>query len=220
MAVSATSTTNDLAALASASAASGSTTTSAADTSDRFLKLLVAQMQNQDPLNPMDNAEVTTQMAQIQTVQGVSDLNTTMQGLSSQMVQMQALQAASLVGKEVTVPGNQMTMANGIGEGGFALAAAATAVKVDVVSPAGQVIDTMNLGAQTAGVHSFDWTAGTNASTTGLTFRVTATNGSTAVTSTALMQDKVDAVNTSGSTLTLELQNSGTVPYSSVQALN
>ena len=44
--------------------------------SDRFLKLLVTQMQNQDPLNPMDNAQVTTQLAQISTVSGVDKLNT------------------------------------------------------------------------------------------------------------------------------------------------
>ena len=57
-------------------------------TSDRFLKLLVAQMQNQDPLNPMDNAQVTSQMAQINTVTGIDKLNATVQGLSSQFMQL------------------------------------------------------------------------------------------------------------------------------------
>ena len=63
-------------------------------------------MQNQDPLNPMDNAQVTSQMAQINTVTGIEKLNTTVQGLSSQFVQLQALQGAALVGRDVIVAGN------------------------------------------------------------------------------------------------------------------
>jgi flagellar basal-body rod modification protein FlgD len=196
-------------------------TTSADDTADRFLKLLVAQMQNQDPLNPMDNAEVTTQMAQIQTVQGVSQLNTTMQGLSTQFVQMQALQAASLVGKPVTVPGNQLPIVDGTGQGGFNLSSAATSVKVDVIASSGQIVDTMNLGAQPAGANSFEWASGSQyAKAAGMTFKVTAVNGTTPVTSTALMQDTVESVSTSGGQLMLNLENSGSVPYTTVQALN
>jgi len=195
-------------------------TTSTTEASDRFLKLLVAQMQNQDPLNPMDNAQVTSQMAQINTVTGIEKLNTTVQGLSGQFVQMQALQGASLVGRDVIVPGNKIDMQDGVGQGGFELTSAADNVKVEVLSAAGQVVDTMNLGAQTAGTHSFDWPAGTNASATNLTFRVTATSGATKLDSTALMRDKVDAVNTSGDTLTLELEKSGNVAYDKVKAFN
>src|SRR5215216_2577416 len=79
----------------------------AAVTSDRFLKLLVAQMRNQDPLNPMDNAQVTSQMAQINTVTGIDKLNATVQGLSGQFMQLQALQGASLVGHDVIVAGSR-----------------------------------------------------------------------------------------------------------------
>ncbi|MBS0447584.1 MAG: flagellar hook assembly protein FlgD [Proteobacteria bacterium] len=213
---SSSSTSTDLSQL---NAASG--TTSADDTSDRFLKLLVAQMQNQDPLNPMDNSEVTTQMAQIQTVQGVGQLNTSIQGLSTQFVQMQALQAASLVGKEVTVPGNQLTVADGAAQGGYNLASAATSVQIDVYSGAGQLIQTLHPDGLTAGVNTFDWNAGSQYSgVPGITFKVTATNGSNPVTSTALMQDKVDSVSTSGGQLMLNLDASGTVPYTTVQTLN
>ena len=91
---------------------------------DRFLKLLVAQMQNQDPLNPMDNAQVTSQMAQINTVNGIEKLNTTVEGLSSQFMQMQALQGASLVGRDVIVPGSQLDIVDGVGQGGFELTVA------------------------------------------------------------------------------------------------
>jgi len=202
--------------------ASSSATAAADDagSQDRFLKLLVTQLQNQDPLSPMDNAELTSQIAQINTVSGIATLNTSVQQLSSQFLQMQTLQGASLVGKDVIVPGNKLDIANGVGQGGFELTSAADAVKVEVMSPAGQVLDTLNLGAQSSGVHGFDWASGNYDNTSNLSFRVTATSGSTALSSTALMRDTVNAVSASGSALQLELARSGTVDYSTVKAIN
>jgi flagellar basal-body rod modification protein FlgD len=204
------------------SSPSTSSTSNSTVSADTFLKLLVAQMQNQDPLNPMDNAEVTSQMAQINTVEGINTLNTTVQSLSAQFTQMQALQGASLVGHSVVVPGNQLTIdsTNQIGEGGFSLNQAADAVKVEILAPSGAVLQTINLGAESAGLHSFDWPSGSATSSSGYTFRVTATSGGVTVPSTALMSDIVDAVSTSGNTINLELKRAGTVPYSSVVALN
>jgi flagellar basal-body rod modification protein FlgD len=194
----------------------------AAGGSDRFLKLLVAQMQNQDPLNPMDNAQVTSQMAQINTVTGIEKLNTTVQGLSSQFAQLQALQGASLVGRDVVVPGNMMDIdpATAVGQGGFELTSAADAVKVEVLSASGQVVDTIQLGAQSAGLHSFDWKAGTATNDSGLRFRVTSRLGSVNTTATALMRDTVDAISTSGTGFNLQLARTGTVAYSDVKAFN
>jgi flagellar basal-body rod modification protein FlgD len=195
-------------------------TTDAASTSDRFLKLLVAQMKNQDPLSPMDNAQVTSQMAQINTVSGIEKLNATVTGLTTQFTQLQALQGAALVGHSVIVPGNKLDISNAVGQGGFELATSADAVKVEVLGSAGQVVDTLNLGAQTAGVHSFDWQAGTATNADGLTFRVTATTGTTSTAGAPLMRDLVTAVSTSGNTFNLELASSGTLPYSSIKAFN
>ncbi len=187
---------------------------------DRFLKLLVTQMQNQDPLSPMDNAQLTSQIAQINTVTGIAALNTSVQGLSSQFLQMQTLQGASLVGKNVIVPGNKVDIANGVGQGGFELSTPADAVKIEVLSPAGQVIDTLNMGAQSSGVHGFDWAAGSYDNTSNLSFRVTATSGATPLSAIALMRDTVNAVSASGSALQLQLARSGTVDYSTVKAIN
>lgn len=191
-----------------------------AGAADRFLKLLVAQMQNQDPLNPMDNAQVTSQMAQINTVTGIEKLNTTVQGLNSQFVQMQALQGASLVGRDVIVPGNLVDIDEGVGQGGFELTSAADAVKVEILSASGQVVETLQLGAQSAGMHSFDWKAGTATNDSGLRFRVTATLGGVNTTATPLMRDTVDAVSTSGTGFSLELARSGSVGYADVKAFN
>ncbi len=191
-----------------------------AGAADRFLTLLVAQLQNQDPLSPMDNAQVTSQMAQIQTVTGVEKLNASIGALSMQFVQMQALQGASLVGKDVIVPGNKLDIADGVGKGGFELTSAADAVKVEILSPAGHVVETLNLGAQSAGLHSFDWRAGAADNTSGLTFRVSATSGSTALSATTLTRDTVSAVRTTGDQLLLDLTKSGAVAYGDIKAFN
>ena len=205
-----------------ANAANSSAAADAATTSDRFLRLLVAQMQNQDPLSPMDNAQVTSQMAQINTVSGIEKLNTTVQGLSTQFMQLQAVQGASLVGHDVVVAGNRLRVDEqaAVGQGGFELAGPADAVKVEILAPSGAVMQTINLGAEGAGVHSFDWPSGTATSGSGLTFRVSASRGGVAAPVTALMRDRVDAVSTSGTTFNLELENSGTVAYAAVRAFN
>ncbi|MEO5698189.1 MAG: flagellar hook capping FlgD N-terminal domain-containing protein [Burkholderiaceae bacterium] len=201
-------------------APSAITSASEAGSQDRFLKLLVTQLQNQDPLSPMDNAELTSQIAQINTVTGIATLNTSVQQLSSQFLQMQSLQGASLVGKDVIVPGNKIDIADGVGQGGFELTSAADAVKVEVLSPAGQVIDTLNLGAQSSGMHSFNWASGSHDNASNLTFRVAASSGATPLSSTALMRDTVDAVSASGSSLQLQLRSAGSVDYASVRAFN
>jgi len=208
--------------LSSINGTANSATSAANDpgSQDRFLKLLVTQLQNQDPLSPMDNAQLTSQIAQINTVTGIATLNTSVQSLSSQFLQMQSLQGASLVGKDVIVPGNKIDIADGVGQGGFELASAADAVKVEVMSPAGRVLDTLNLGAQSSGMHSFDWATTAYDNASNLTFRVTATSGSTSLSTTALMRDKVNAVSTSGDALMLELERAGTVAYSTVKAIN
>ena len=195
---------------------------SAKEASERFLKLLVTQLQNQDPLNPVDNAQMTSQMAQISTVSGIEKLNSTVEGLTGQFMQMQAMQGASLVGRDVLLKGDKLSVpAGGVPQGLFDLGAAADQVKVEILSPAGRVVDTVNLGAQSSGRHDFSWPAGSNVSeSAGYRFRVTATSGAATVASTALMRDKVEAINTSGASLTLELARSGDVAYKDIQALN
>jgi flagellar basal-body rod modification protein FlgD len=191
-------------------------------TADRFLKLLVTQMQNQDPLNPMDNAQITSQMAQINTVNGIEKLNRSVEALSGQFMQMQALQGAALVGHDVIVPGNVMSISDGVGQGGFELASAADRVKVEVLNGAGVTIDTLDLGAESAGRHSFNWPAKDVVDGTGTRFRIIATSGATPLPSTALMRDTVTAVSTNaaGDSLTLDLARTGSVAYSDIKAFN
>jgi len=215
-------TVNSFAALDKTAGASPVKTKNDAGSEDRFLKLLVAQMANQDPLNPIDNAQVTSQMAQISTVNGIDKLNTTVQGLNQQFVQMQALQGATLVGRDVILPGDRLsTNDEGLVQGGFELGSPVDSLKVEVLNAGGSVIDTIDLGAESAGRHGFAWTppAGVDA-TLGDRFRIVARSGAANVSATPLMRDRVDAVATGGDTLRLELRNSGSVSYSQIRAFN
>ncbi len=211
----------------SGSATSTPTNANEAGAADRFLKLLVAQMQNQDPLNPLDNAQVTSQMAQINMVSGIDKLNTTMQGVNGQMVQMQMLQGASLVGRDITVEGTQLSRlgsgADSVGVGGFELISTADRVQVEVLTPSGRVVDRLELGTQTAGRHGFEWAGAAlpeHADLSGYTFRISATAGTQAVSATPLMLDRVASVRSVGGQLTLDTLRSGPLPYTAVLAVN
>ena len=98
--------TSSISGLNAATAASSAGNTSEVDSEQRFLKLLVTQLNNQDPLNPMENAELTSQLAQMSTVSGIERLNTALNGLVNQTGANQVLQAASLIGYNVLSPGN------------------------------------------------------------------------------------------------------------------
>ncbi|EDW1388237.1 flagellar hook assembly protein FlgD, partial [Salmonella enterica subsp. enterica] len=97
---------------------SGSMTGSnAADLQSSFLTLLVAQLKNQDPTNPLQNNELTTQLAQISTVSGIEKLNTTLGAISGQIDNSQSLQATTLIGHGVMVPGTTILAGKGAEEG-------------------------------------------------------------------------------------------------------
>ena len=212
---------------AASTAATSSTagTTSAQEQTDRFMKLLVAQLNNQDPMNPMDNAQMTSQIAQINTVSGIADLNATMKAMSAQFGAMQGMQSASMIGRTVLADGNSLAIdkssGSTTGKGAFNLSGDATSVSVQVVSPGGQVIDTVNLGAMTAGDHNFDWKPSNYSGAGTPTFKVIANQGSQAVTSTTLVRDSVTSVSTDATTgaLNLALKGGATVAYSAVKSI-
>ncbi len=195
------------------------TSTSSTDQQDRFLKLLVAQLSNQDPMNPLDNAQMTSQIAQINTVTGITQLNSTVKSMLTQVQSSQALQGAAVVGRDVVYAGDRMTRVGDIAAGAFDLDGAATAVSVQVIAPNGQVLETAQLGAMDSGRHSFSWDASAYSADTNFTFKVTASASGKAVTSTTLSEDKVLGVSTINDVLTLQLANDGYMPYSSVKSI-
>ena len=185
---------------------------------DRFLTLLVAQINNQDPLNPMDNAQMTTQMAQINTVSGIQELNATLKGMAEQMGATQSLQGASLIGREALVDGNALTYEGSVGKGALSLPASAGQVYVDIVGTNGAVIDTVDMGALGPGQHAFDWDAGALSPSGIASFTVRATQGSEVIEATPLSRIKVASVGMSNGAMTLQLQNGRSVAYDQARA--
>lgn len=135
------------------------------DTQDRFLTLLVTQLQNQDPLNPMDNAQVTSQIAQLSTVNGIQQLNNTLLALSGQMDMSQSLQAAALIGKDVLVPGGKISLGSDPADPtiktattfGMDLFSGSTTTTVTILDASGAVVRKMDLGVMGAGVYPLTW---------------------------------------------------------------
>jgi flagellar basal-body rod modification protein FlgD len=155
---------NPVGSATSAALAAAQTNTSSliGDTQERFLTLLVTQLQNQDPMNPMDNSEVTTQIAQLSTVNGINQLNNTLLALAGQLDVSQSMQAATLIGKQVLVPGSKVLVGGGDGDKvvtpfGADLISPASKVNVTIVDGAGQVVRQVELGPQAPGVLSLDW---------------------------------------------------------------
>ena len=179
-----------------ASTATSATTTN--ETQNRFLKLLTAQLKNQDPLNPMDNAQMTSQMAQISTVDGIERLNATLQSLISDSANSQALQAAALVGKGVMVPGNGVSLQSGGAYGGIDVAKDADTVSINITDSNGLLVRTLELGSVKAGSHTFTWdgtsNSGVAAAAGNYTFSVAAKQGADKVDTTALTIGLVSSV--------------------------
>jgi flagellar basal-body rod modification protein FlgD len=188
---------------------------------DRFLKLLVAQLNNQDPMNPLDNAQMTSQIAQINTVTGIQQLNFTMLGIAEQFSSMQTMQGATMIDRTVVLAGDKLAVAEGVGKGMFDLNATAKDVKVEILTPGGQLVGTVNLDAKEAGRHEFEWDASKyTGSASDLKFKVTALDSKgVAVESTPLIQSKVVGTGASDGQLTLNLANGATVTYDKVRSV-
>lgn len=132
------------------------------DTQERFLTLLVTQLQNQDPMNPMDNSEVTSQIAQLSTVNGINQLNNTLLALAGQMDVSQSMQAATLIGKQVLVPGAKISLGSQ-GDAkvstpfGADIISSAASVTATILDGSGKAVKQIELGPQPAGVISIGW---------------------------------------------------------------
>ena len=209
------------------SSSSGASGIASMGNANTFYNLLVTQLTNQDPLNPMTNTDLSAQLAQFSTASGVQAMQQSLAALTTQLTQNQALQAASLVGRNVVFDNNTLSLgASGSSAGGFTLASGAQNVVVQVSNSAGQVVDSLNLGALPAGVQSFNWN-GTDSSGTPLgagnyTFNVqaTAANG-TSVGATPFGSGKVVSVMLgAGSSPSLQVQGqSSTIPLSNIQGV-
>ncbi len=216
-----TATTNANAGSAASSAPAASAAPSNGDAQDKFLKLLVAQLKNQDPLNPMDNAEITSQMAQISTVSGIDQLNTTLQAMAASFSADQSLQATAMIGRSALAPGSALHLDNGAATGGVNLAQAADKVVISIKDASGQVLQKVDLGAQRAGVVGFHWDGATDsgaaAAPGSYSFAVEAVQGGNKVDATALAAGLVSGVARGAGGVTLNVNGMGAVALSDIK---
>ncbi|MEI2625171.1 MAG: flagellar hook capping FlgD N-terminal domain-containing protein [Giesbergeria sp.] len=189
---------------------------------DRFLKLLVAQLNNQDPMNPMDNAQMTSQIAQINTVTGIQQLNETVKGLAGQFAAQQLMQGSAMVGRNVLVrrqhPARSTPKPRAVAAP-LTWRALQPACQVQVLDVNNKQVGTVELGALKAGRYNFDWQAGDYEATGPLHFKVMAANGDAPVDAVPLAVDQVTAVSMDNGALALQLSRGGTTSYSAIKAI-
>jgi flagellar basal-body rod modification protein FlgD len=189
------------------------TTTSTDDVQadqDKFMKLLVTQLQNQDPLSPMDNAAMTSQLAQLSTVTGINKVNSTLESLRTDMASSQSQSAISLIGKGVLVAGKGVELSSSTADDGtvtkssvfgFDLASAAQNVTIAIQDSTGKTVRTMTMTNADVGTYPVTWDGTKDDKTTAAdgkyTFTVTATSaGSTLTDATPLQLAAVASVST------------------------
>jgi flagellar basal-body rod modification protein FlgD len=203
-----------------------STTKAAAETLDQsdFLKLMTAQMQNQDPFNPVDNTQMVAQMAQFSQLAGISEMSTTMKAIAEKLNATSPAEAMNYIGKTVLTAGDTAypRTTGGIA-GAVELNSDASKVLVTITGPDGQTLKTMDLGAKAKGTATYDWDgktdAGTEAGAGPYSIKVTAQKDGATVSSTGLVWAPVQSVSTTTGTPTLTLPGIGDVPTTAVRQI-
>jgi flagellar basal-body rod modification protein FlgD len=181
------------------------------DTKDRFLSLLVAQMKNQDPLNPLDNAQVTSQLAQLSTVQGIETMNASLTALATSLGGNQMAQSANLIGRTVLVPGSTVSPA-----------ALQDVMGFEITRPGAQVRN-LDLGPREAGLNVLAWDgltdSGTRAPGGAYQFKINAVQGGQSVSSTALHLGAVNSVSQGSQGVKLNLAGNESVGYADIRQI-
>jgi flagellar basal-body rod modification protein FlgD len=217
---------------AGSSGSSGSSSSSSSSSSiggltmNDFLTLMTAQLQNQDPLNPTDSNEFLQQLSELSTVEGISQLNTSMTTLSNSMLSSQALSSASLVGQGILAPASSAYYTSGTAlTGAVQVPTGASNVVISITDSAGALVDQLNVPAS-AGTQTFSWngTASNGQAMPSGTYAISAAAevGGSNQAATTLINGTVTSVTlgAAGASPTLNTIQLGPVPLSSVQQID
>lgn len=191
---------------------------------NNFLTLLVTQLKNQDPTNPLQNSQLTTQLAQISTLSGIEKLNKTMSSISHQLSSAQSLQTSMLVGHGVMVNGSQILAAKNVTTPfGVDLESDSDSVKFTIKDLRGNVIRTIETGPHKAGINTFTWDGkmqdGKPAPDGKYFFSVTATKGNVGVSFQSLNYAYIHGVSTKDNKVLLDLGAQGLVGLGDVRKI-
>jgi flagellar basal-body rod modification protein FlgD len=193
-----------------------------------FLTLLLAQLKNQDPSSPVDSNTFLTQLSELSTVQGITQLNTAFTGLATSLTATQAMQASSVLGRQALVTSSTVatTKAGTAVSGAVAVPQNTSSVIVNVLDSGGNVVKQIAMGAQATGTAAFTWdgTEGNGAAAPAGTYSLAATvagvSSKTAV--TTYVNGTVESVTmgAGGTGLSLNVAGVGTVPYANIQQIS
>jgi flagellar basal-body rod modification protein FlgD len=189
-----------------------------------FLKLLMTQLQNQDPMEPMDNGEFMGQMAQFSTVQGVTEMGESIDGLVSIYQGQQMSANASMIGKKALVDGNWAQLEGGKLAGAIDLTTAANDLRVDVKSETGELMASIGLGSKMAGVQEFSWDGikqdGTTAPEGNYYLSASAVRDGQSTVPAMQVYGTVNSVQMKGGEVTLNVSGQGNVSFNSVKRIS
>jgi flagellar basal-body rod modification protein FlgD len=189
---------------------------------NEFLKLMMTQLKNQDPMKPLDPSEFVGQLAQFSTVTGIQNMQSSIDGLVSSMRSSQVLGGSSLVGHNVLAPATKAALTSGGTISGAADVPEGTAsLQVQVSDSSGQLVRTFAVNPQ-SGLTDFTWdgltSSGQAAAAGTYTFKVVATEGNTVSSLDPLLASRVNSVTIDPSTSDLTLNtNSGSLALTSVR---
>src|SRR5690606_221462 len=125
---------------------------------DAFMELMIAQMKNQSPLDPQDNGQFISQLAQFSSLEGIQELNGTVNSVAGNFRSTQALQASAMVGRSVYVPDDSAKLAaNGDISGFVDLPESTGNLKISIMNATGELVRQLDLGAQPSGEVKFSW---------------------------------------------------------------
>ena len=193
-----------------------------------FLTLMLAQLKNQDPTNPVDSSTFLTQLSELSEVQGITQLNTSFTALSNSLSSSQALQASSLLGHQALVASSTATLpTNGAAiTGAVAVPQTSSSVTVNVTNSAGVLVQQVNLGAQSSGIANFTWNGtesdGSQAPAGQYTLSANVDGVASGTAIPTYVNGTVQSVTMGAGTtgLTLNIGGLGSVPFSSVMQIS
>ncbi len=127
---------------------------------DDFLSLLVAQLEAQDPLNPMDSTNFTAQLAQFSSLEQLQNMNTTLSTIGTSQAILTNSQAVGFIGKTITALGDTFQVSNGVSQNlQFSLESDAAGLYAKIYDSSGNYVSQVELGATSAGEQSLTWNA-------------------------------------------------------------
>ncbi|MCX7113815.1 MAG: flagellar hook assembly protein FlgD [Proteobacteria bacterium] len=193
------------------------------DLQNEFLNLLVAELKNQDPTNPLSNDQMISQMAQISSVSSINSIQQSIASLSTGLQSSQALQAASMIGHNVLAPGSSTELSNNKSVFGVDLSAPADSVKVTIKDANGNTVHSMDLGVQNAGVIPLQWDGvtdtGAAAADGTYSFGISATSAGKPVQATGLAFGALQSVSTGAGGVNVSVAGVGNVALSDLRQI-